>query len=248
MRAAQFTSAGRFPSRRAGFTIIEVVVTILIVIVLIALLMPATRIPREAAERSQCKNYLKQIGIALHNYHDVYGAFPPAYTVDANGKPLHSWRTLLLPHLDKAALYHKLDLTKPWDDPVNAEVFKQQLGVYGCSSAPIPQGQTTYLAVVTADSCLQPNQPRPLSEIKDGISSTIVVIEVPHDHAVPWMSPQDASESLLLNLGDKPKVAHPGGRHALLCDGTVRFISKDLAVETFKALLTVNGGETIGDY
>src|SRR5260370_743998 len=67
--------------------------------VVIALLLPQTS-SREPARRSQCKNNLKQIGLALHNYHDVYGSFPPAYFVDASGKPMHSWRVLILPFLD----------------------------------------------------------------------------------------------------------------------------------------------------
>ena len=77
----------------------------------IALMLPAQRRAREPARRSQCKNNLKQIGLALHNYHETYGAFPPAYTVDADGKRLHSWRTLILPYLDQAPLYDKIDFS-----------------------------------------------------------------------------------------------------------------------------------------
>ena len=112
------------PTQRPGYTWVEYLVVLAIIVVLIALLLPpASRSGRGEARRSQCKNNLKQIGLALHNYHDIYHVFPPAYTVDGNGKPLHSWRTLILPYLDQAPLYLKIDLSKPWDDPANAESF-----------------------------------------------------------------------------------------------------------------------------
>ena len=72
----------------------------------------------------QCANNLKQIALALRNYESVYHALPPAYTVDAEGKPLHSWRTLILPYLEQQALYDKIDLSKPWDDPANKEAYE----------------------------------------------------------------------------------------------------------------------------
>ncbi len=81
---------------RAGLTLVEFLVVFGIIIVLVALLLPGVRrgVPK-AARRTQCKNNLKQISLALHNYHDEYQAFPPAYTMDADGQPLHSWRTLI---------------------------------------------------------------------------------------------------------------------------------------------------------
>lgn len=79
-------------------------------ILLLALLMPTTRTANNAARRSQCSNNLKQIGLALLIYHDTYGEFPPAYTVDDKGNHLHSWRTLLLPFLEQKTLYESIDL------------------------------------------------------------------------------------------------------------------------------------------
>ncbi|HSG73025.1 MAG TPA: DUF1559 domain-containing protein, partial [Planctomycetaceae bacterium] len=110
-----------FEKKSRGFTLLEVIVVFLVIVVLIALLMPVTRNAGPAARRWACKNNLKQIGLALHNYHDSFGTFPPAYTVDADGKPLHSWRTLILPFVEQQSLYDSIDLTKPWDDPANAE-------------------------------------------------------------------------------------------------------------------------------
>ena len=124
-------------NQRSALTVIELLVVLAVIGVLIAFLMPATRTGREPARRTQCKNNLKQIGLALYSYHDTYHAFPPAYTVDADGKPLHSWRTLILPYSDQAPLYAKIDLSKPWDDPVNAEAYNTRTpNGYCCPSVP----------------------------------------------------------------------------------------------------------------
>ena len=102
-----------------GQRVVEGLVAVSIITILIALLLPATRSARPAARRTQCKNHLKQIGLALHNYHDAYGSFPPAFTTDADGRPLHSWRTLILPFGEHRTLYDTIDLSKPWDHPDN---------------------------------------------------------------------------------------------------------------------------------
>ena len=107
------------PARR-GFTLIELLVVIAIIAVLIALLLPAVQQAREAARRSQCKNNLKQIGLAVHNFHDSQkGIVPwnlnPLVTASANGDPnagTASWAVLLLPYMDAAPVYKKFNLTK----------------------------------------------------------------------------------------------------------------------------------------
>ncbi|HEY4260168.1 MAG TPA: DUF1559 domain-containing protein, partial [Schlesneria sp.] len=102
----------------SNFNLLHLLWIVPVGLVVIALFIPLPRRAGEAARRTQCKNNLKLIGLALYNYHDLYGAFPPAYTVDRHGKQLHSWRTLILPFLDQMPLYQKIDLSKPWDDPV----------------------------------------------------------------------------------------------------------------------------------
>ncbi|MBI3860570.1 MAG: DUF1559 domain-containing protein [Planctomycetia bacterium] len=213
--------------------------------VLVALLLPSVHRGREPARRSQCKNNLRQIGIALHNYAERYGALPPAYTVDADGKPLHSWRTLILPFLDQEPLYNSIDLSKPWDDPANAEALGTPVPPYHCPSDTSARNHTTYLASVGPNACLRLTEPRPLSEIKDGTSNTLMVIEVPADLSVPWMSPHDADESLVISLKPESKLHHAGGMHAALCDGSVRFISEKTSDAIRRALITVAGGENV---
>jgi prepilin-type N-terminal cleavage/methylation domain-containing protein/prepilin-type processing-associated H-X9-DG protein len=114
----------RLRSNRKAFTLIELLVVIAIIAILVALLLPAVQQAREAARRSQCKNNLKQIGLALHNYHEAFGMLPysrPAHDNTAiiggcswQSRPGHSWRVLLLPYLEQQALYDQLDFT--WMD------------------------------------------------------------------------------------------------------------------------------------
>ena len=106
------------PSRQA-FTLIELLVVIAIIAILVALLLPAVQQAREAARRSQCKNNLKQIGLALHNYHDTHGTFPPTqiFTYQpAMAARNHTWISMILPFLDQAPLYNQIDFSEPmWD-------------------------------------------------------------------------------------------------------------------------------------
>ncbi len=241
--------ADQIRPRRWGFTIVELFVVLAIIGVLVGLLFlpPVTR-GREASRRTQCRNNLKQIGLALHNYHDVYGAFPPAYTVDVEGKPLHSWRTLLLPYMDQKPLYDRIDLSKPWDDPANAEVFATRISVFACPSHSVPAERTTYVAIVTPNSLFRQEKSCTIRDITDGTSETLAVIEIDPEHAVPWMSPQDAEEALFHGLATKKQLPHVGGSHALFADGAVRFLSQNLPPETRQAIVTIDGHETVGEF
>jgi hypothetical protein len=233
---------------RWKFSLFHLLSAIAIGCVAIALLLPAPRRGREAARRTQCKNNLKQIGLALHNYHEHYGAFPPAYTVDADGKRLHSWRTLILPYVDQAELFNKIDLSKAWDDPVNAEAAKTQLHAYHCPSAPGPSTHTSYVAIVGADTCFPGAVSKSISGITDGTSNTMLVVEVDPEKSVPWMSPTDVDEQFFLSVGPKSKVSHSGGLHTLLADGSVRFLSYNLDGKVRHALMTIDAGDTLGEF
>lgn len=226
--------------RSKGFGLVEIVVVILILGVLAAFLLPSVRRAREPARRSQCKNNLKQISLALLNYVDAYHALPPAYTVDADGKPLHSWRTLILPYLDQKALYDTIDLTKAWDDPVNAAAFNTRVEVFICPSSSIESpNHTTYMAVVTPTSCFRPIEPRPLSEITDDHSRTLLVVEMNSDYSVPWMAPRDADESQFLAINMQSKLGHWGGVQAVFLDGHVVFLNATMPADTRRALISI---------
>jgi len=172
-------------------------------------------------------------------------ALPPAFTVDAQGKPLHSWRTLILPYLDQRQLYESIDLSKPWNDPVNARAYETSVSAFRCNLSNCPKNHTTYLAVVTPNSCLRPIEPRPFSEITDRRDQTLVAIEVSSPQSVPWMAPRDADEQLVLGFGPNSKLPHPDGTHAALLDGSVRFLSATLSDDNRRALISISGGEVL---
>jgi prepilin-type N-terminal cleavage/methylation domain-containing protein len=109
---------GLVPRRARAFTLIELLVVIAIIAILIALLLPAVQQAREAARRTQCKNNLKQIGLALHNYHDVARTFPPQAVYSywdgtANQPRHHTWISMILPYFDQAPLYNQIDFSAP---------------------------------------------------------------------------------------------------------------------------------------
>ncbi|RLS52497.1 MAG: DUF1559 domain-containing protein [Planctomycetota bacterium] len=129
--------------RRRGFTLIELLVVIAIIAVLIALLLPAVQQAREAARRTQCKNNLKQIGLALHNYHEQSRVFPPGWiAVDGTtglmsahaGGSGAGWGLMILPQLDQSPLYNRFNLNVPIHDPANTQLITTSIPAYLCPS------------------------------------------------------------------------------------------------------------------
>ncbi len=133
------------PRRPCGFTLIELLVVIAIIAVLIALLLPAVQQAREAARRAQCRNNLKQIGLALHNYHDVHRTFPSGWVaVTGTVQNAHGgingagWGTMILPFVDQVNLYQRFDANVAIEAPANAAFLDTRLSVFRCSSDPQP--------------------------------------------------------------------------------------------------------------
>lgn len=127
-------------TRRLGFTLIELLVVIAVISVLVALLLPAVQQAREAARVTQCRNNLKQIGLALANYESTHKVFPPG-VVGWSGDPaskdlLHSWMTLILPFMDQSPLHHMYNFNYPFDDPVNSKPVAFRVESYICPSVP----------------------------------------------------------------------------------------------------------------
>ncbi len=231
-------------SRRSWSAVFfEVLAAVGVVGLLSCLFLPAVRTARPAAYRNVCTNNLKQIALALQNYEEVYGVLPPAHTTDSDGQPLHSWRTLILPWLEEQQIFQSIDLTKPWNDPANAHALSAEVYVYRCPAAGEQENRTTYLAVVTPVSCLRATEPRKVADITDGTRNTLMIVEVGAEHSVPWMSPVDADEALVLGLGPDSKLNHAGGMGAAFVDGHVSFLSEKTPASQRLALISVAGND-----
>lgn len=188
--------------KKRGFTLIELLVVIAIIAILIALLLPAVQQAREAARRSQCKNNLKQLGLAFHNYHDVHGVLPPLVvenTYDTNGnKESWGWGAFLLPYLDQAPLYNNAGIGSGSSLESQAGTNAQTiLTTYRCPSdiGPARGGQrnlvnaggSNYAAYVhhaqagynsSDDGCFLRNGRIGFRDVTDGLSNTALAGEV----------------------------------------------------------------------
>jgi prepilin-type N-terminal cleavage/methylation domain-containing protein len=132
-------------SKRRAFTLIELLVVIAIIAVLIALLLPAVQQAREAARRTQCKNQLKQLGLAMHNYHDTSRQLPPG-TIKWNGDPArtgptsayyddHGWYSQIGPYIDQAPLFNTINFSAQFSDPSNEPARRAKISLFGCPTS-----------------------------------------------------------------------------------------------------------------
>ena len=135
----------RLSRRTRGFTLIELLVVIAIIAVLVSLLLPAVQKVREAAARIKCANNLKQIGLALHNYHDIHGHFPAPAVLRNDSSPLLSWRVAILPYLGYQSLYERFRLDEPWDSVHNRALIAEMPREFACPAGPArAMGETAY--------------------------------------------------------------------------------------------------------
>lgn len=216
--------------------------------VLLALLLPAVQAAREAARRSQCNNNLKQIGLAMQTYADVYKAFPPAYIADADGKPMHSWRVLILPYMEQQALYKRYRFDEPWDGPNNSRLAAEMPPAFRCPSDPVMTNTTDYVVITGPGTMFDADKPANFASIKDGTSNTLMVVESTHA-AIPWMEPRDLDASQMsfaVNAaGNEISSNHPGAAMAVFADGHSSALSNNANPQTLRALVTPSGGEQI---
>jgi prepilin-type processing-associated H-X9-DG protein len=219
--------------------------------ILVALLLPAVQAAREAARRSQCSNNLKQIALAFHNYHDVYKTLPPAYIPDEDGKPMHSWRVLILPFLEEAALHRQYRFDEPWDSPTNRAVTSRMPNVYRCPNASAaPAGtETNYMVITGQGTVFEGAKAASFAHIMDGTSNTLLVMETVGS-GVHWADPRDLDASQVtapLGRGGQglPGSHHPGGLNVAFCDGSVRFLAGSVDPKVLQAMITRAGGEAV---
>jgi hypothetical protein len=207
-----------------------------------------------ALQLSMSQRNLQQIGLALRQYHDKYGSFPPAAVCSAEGKAMLSWRVLILPFLLDSreretleALYKQVDLHEPWDSPQNQRLIRDMPRVFSNPfDRDTEEGMTSYLAVSGPETAFPPDHVVRRQDIRDGESLTIVVVEVGSSRT-PWTKPED----LQIDEASNPKQIRSardwGARHVLFANGKVRIVSTATEPKVWRALLTIAGGETIGE-
>jgi hypothetical protein len=194
-----------------------------------ALLTPAIGKAKAAAGKSQSNNNMKQIILALHNYHDTQMSFPPAYVTDANGKPLYSWRVLILPYMERGDLYDQFDKTKSWDDPANAAISEMMIEEFRSPSDPnVSESGASYFCLVGANTMLPPDKGRKIAEVRDGLSNTIILLEL-KDVPGSWAAPIDPHiDQVQPVVGDGANQLHPAQGDGILvglADGSVRYVA-----------------------
>ena len=168
--------------RQRGFTLIELLVVIAIIAVLIALLLPAVQQAREAARRSQCRNNLKQLGLAMQNYHDANRSFPPGWVNSSNGPASYGWGAFLLPQLDLKAIYTRLGpsgLGIPAITAANAEYLQASLPAFRCPSDSGGRTNVYFADYSTSNYVVNwrisnYNTNVKMSHIRDGTSTTLM--------------------------------------------------------------------------
>jgi hypothetical protein len=212
----------------------------------VGLLLPAVQKVRTAAGRMSSSNNLKQIGLAIHAYHDVHGHMPQDIT-DKNGKPILSWRVAILPYIEQDNVYKQFKLDEPWDSANNKQWSQLAIKTYLSPQAntPNPGGLTHYQAFVGPGTAFEPGKKLKLTDFTDGTSNTIMVIETAD--AVEWAKPGglpfDPKKAL-------PKLAGPGDPNllqVLLGDGSVRAVNlKTLTEKTFKNAIQRDDGNPLG--
>jgi prepilin-type processing-associated H-X9-DG protein len=232
---------------------------------LLKAVVPAVQAARTAAGRNQSVNNLKQIALAMHNYHDTYTRFPAQAIRSKDGKPLLSWRVAILPFIEHQSLYEQFHLDEPWDSEHNKKLIEKMppyLASPSLTDALRAKGMTTYLAPLSrkppgvfhpdeaqatppgGQAIFDDPQGTRLSAITDGTSNTIMVLEAHPKSAVIWSKPDD------LVVDEKKMLAALEGQasagfNAAFADGSVRFISESVDPKILWLMLMMNDGTPI---
>lgn len=215
----------------------------------IGLLLPAVQKTREAAARMSDSNNLKQMGLAMHNYHSAYNRLPPSAwgTKVENGRQTGklSWRVAVLPFMEQGPLYEQFHHDESWDSEHNKKLIPKMPRVYVNPRAPTEPGKTYYKVFVGGGAIFDrdPLRSRSLIGITDGTSNTIMIAE--GGEPVIWTKPDDFEFDPKKPLN----LAIPGmtGVNVCMADGSVRFLDLGrISPQTLKAAITASGGEVLG--
>jgi len=211
-----------------------------------AALVPAALPPGQAQARepqptrNEHINHLKQIGLAMHNYHSTFKKFPPAAVYDRDGKALLSWRVLILPYLEQNALQQQFKMDEPWDSQHNIKLLADMPKVFGPIGDSMDDRTKTYYRVfVGPGTVFEGKNGTKITSITDGTSNTIMVVEA-HD-GVAWTKPDELPYD---PKGTLPRVGNHGGNgfHVLMCDGSVHTFRQNFDPQLMHWAITRDDG------
>jgi hypothetical protein len=196
--------------------------------------------PTQLQWRSSANN-LKQIGLAMHNHHDVNNALPANY-MTKDGKPGLSWRVAILPYIEEDKLFKEFKLDEPWDSESNKKLVERIPKLYAPVRGKADAGTTFYQMFAGKQTLLNPDGPAVrFADVTDGLSNTFMVVE--GGKPVIWTKPDDIEY-------DGKSVSKLGGMfdgefHALFGDGVVRRIPKGMDADVLKLLVERNDGQVV---
>jgi beta-lactamase regulating signal transducer with metallopeptidase domain len=197
-----------------------------------------------ASARAVASNNLKQLMLAVHNYHDIYGRFPPSVVMGKDGKggPPHSWRIELLPFLEAAEIHNAYRFDEPWDSESNKALIARMPAVFRHPSDAPGSTNTAYFGLIGPGTVFSKPQGVAIQHITDGTSNTIALVEA--RRAVPWTKPDDivySPDQPLPEFGVNPSQE----LQVAFCDGSVRTIPRNMDPNLLRAMITIAGGEVI---
>jgi len=194
-------------------------------------------------------NSFKQVALAMFVYEDKNKCFPPAAIRDKDGKPLLSWRVAVLPYIDEEQLYKQFHLNEPWDSPHNRELIAKMPALYADLDPQgkklAKEGKTTIEVPIGPETVFYKNDGTRPSEVKDGMSQTILIVEVEPSRAVVWTKPEDWE----VDMAHPLRGVQRDDRNifaAARCDGSVHAVPVNIDEKTLRALLTRAAGDKTG--
>jgi prepilin-type processing-associated H-X9-DG protein len=234
---------------KKSIRILNIVTIWVVIVVLVCLLFPFIIYSPRSTPRNACYNNQHQITLALFGYENDKGHLPPAYIADKNGKPMHSWRVLILPYLGRKDLYEQYDFNEPWDGPHNRLLADKMPDIYCCPSNTDSPNCTSY-AMLVGPHTLNSSPPSRIGlwyvSSHDGLTKTLLLVEAA-DAKINWLEPRDLNvEEMSYQInkdGKEISSHHPGGAVVSFCDGHQQFLPENIKPETLKAMTTIDGGE-----